>query len=102
MLPRYKCKRCGHVWIPRVEKPGSCPKCHNIGWDSDSTRHKYEFNRLAIGEEILYPWVIGKYGLPDSRENGKMVNALAQYSHSSNRKFKKHSEIKGLRIKRVY
>ena len=31
----YKCKRCGHVWIPRNknEKPRVCPKCKSPYWD---------------------------------------------------------------------
>jgi rubrerythrin len=27
-LPRYKCKKCGHEWIPRTNEPMVCPRCH--------------------------------------------------------------------------
>jgi len=35
MLKGYKCERCGHEWVPRVEKekPRVCPKCKNPYWD---------------------------------------------------------------------
>lgn len=34
MLPRYKCLRCGHEWIPRSdERPRICPKCKSAYWD---------------------------------------------------------------------
>lgn len=35
-LPRYKCLRCGHEWIPRSDEyPRVCPnpKCHSVYWD---------------------------------------------------------------------
>lgn len=33
-LPRLKCLRCGHVWIPRSERDiRLCPKCKSIRWD---------------------------------------------------------------------
>jgi predicted Zn-ribbon and HTH transcriptional regulator len=31
----YECKRCGHKWIPRVESPVACPKCHSAKWDTE-------------------------------------------------------------------
>lgn len=27
-----KCKRCGHIWLKRVEKPKQCPKCTSRIW----------------------------------------------------------------------
>jgi hypothetical protein len=29
-LPRYQCKnpKCKHSWIPRINQPMVCPRCH--------------------------------------------------------------------------
>lgn len=36
MLPRYKCKRCGHSWIPRLDVfPSMCPRCKSRLWDRE-------------------------------------------------------------------
>jgi hypothetical protein len=33
-LPKFKCVRCGHTWIPRVAgRPRQCPHCHQPKWD---------------------------------------------------------------------
>lgn len=29
-LGRLRCSRCSHVWHPRVERPGKCPRCQSI------------------------------------------------------------------------
>jgi DNA-directed RNA polymerase subunit RPC12/RpoP len=55
-LKTYKCKRCGHVWIPRKEeKPKSCPSCKNRLWDEDrvgdhpaTSWQKYEVEKQAL------------------------------------------------------
>lgn len=26
-MTKSNCKKCGHSWLPRVEKPVECPKC---------------------------------------------------------------------------
>ena len=31
-LPTLVCKRCGHVWTPRVSKPVQCPLCRSRIW----------------------------------------------------------------------
>lgn len=37
----WKCKRCGHEWIPRKkEKPRFCPKCRSIYWDTPKINKK--------------------------------------------------------------
>ena len=28
-LPRYKCKKCKHEWLPRTNEPMVCPRCHS-------------------------------------------------------------------------
>lgn len=28
LLPKYKCRACGHEWIPRTNQPLVCPVCH--------------------------------------------------------------------------
>jgi predicted Zn-ribbon and HTH transcriptional regulator len=36
ILPKFKCKRCGHEWIPRnMKKPKQCPNCHSPYWDKE-------------------------------------------------------------------
>jgi len=33
-LPKLRCLRCGHAWIPRTEsKPALCPKCKSPYWN---------------------------------------------------------------------
>jgi len=33
-LPRLKCIRCGHTWIPRSNKlPKVCPRCKSPYWN---------------------------------------------------------------------
>lgn len=35
-LPKLKCLRCGHKWVPRSdERPGQCPRktCRSSIWD---------------------------------------------------------------------
>ena len=34
-IPKVKCKQCGHEWIPRIEDPRICPKCHSLRWDKE-------------------------------------------------------------------
>ena len=35
-MKKYFCERCGHEWIPRVErKPKACPGCKNYKWDEE-------------------------------------------------------------------
>jgi len=31
-LPTCTCKRCGHEWTPRVNKPVQCPMCRSRIW----------------------------------------------------------------------
>lgn len=38
-IPKLKCKRCGHSWIPRAEKPPKvCPGCNSPYWYKDYSR----------------------------------------------------------------
>jgi DNA-directed RNA polymerase subunit RPC12/RpoP len=32
----YKCERCGHEWLPRVQRqePKVCPKCKSPYWNT--------------------------------------------------------------------
>jgi len=33
-IPRYRCERCGHRWIPRGnETPLKCPHCNSPYWN---------------------------------------------------------------------
>lgn len=37
-LETYKCKRCGHEWVPRVTyRPKRCPSCQSTSWDTEPT-----------------------------------------------------------------
>jgi len=32
----FKCKRCGHQWLPRSKKkPKACPACKSYHWDKN-------------------------------------------------------------------
>lgn len=38
-LHKFKCNRCGHVWIPRKEnEPERCPKCNSPYWNKKRKR----------------------------------------------------------------
>jgi predicted Zn-ribbon and HTH transcriptional regulator len=40
LIPQLKCKRCGHVWKPRVTRVVQCPACKSARWNEakpDST-----------------------------------------------------------------
>jgi DNA-directed RNA polymerase subunit RPC12/RpoP len=32
-MKTYECKKCNHKWIPRKERPESCPRCKSFLWD---------------------------------------------------------------------
>jgi len=32
-IPKLKCKRCGHEWIPKIEDVKQCPKCKSARWN---------------------------------------------------------------------
>ena len=36
------CKKCGHTWEPRVEKPRACPKCKQYSYDKAKTKQGYK------------------------------------------------------------
>ena len=29
-----ECKRCGHLWFPRVDNPAQCPSCRSPYWNT--------------------------------------------------------------------
>ena len=33
------CKRCGHSWEPKSDRPKRCPNCRSVNWDTDSTEY---------------------------------------------------------------
>ena len=35
-----ECKRCGFVWIPRIERPRMCPSCKSRLYKEDPTPNK--------------------------------------------------------------
>jgi predicted Zn-ribbon and HTH transcriptional regulator len=42
LLPefRLKCKKCRHIWMPRIENPIKCPRCGSIIKDPVIVRAK--------------------------------------------------------------
>ena len=34
-VDEFECKRCGHVWISRVDNPVQCPGCKNTLWNEE-------------------------------------------------------------------
>jgi len=43
VVKEKECKRCGHKWIPRLERnPVLCPKCKSAYWNIDRTRVEKE------------------------------------------------------------
>jgi predicted Zn-ribbon and HTH transcriptional regulator len=35
----HECKRCGHKWESRVEKPQCCPRCKSYVYMKEDTRN---------------------------------------------------------------
>lgn len=31
-IEKKTCKRCGYVWLARVEQPRQCPRCKRVDW----------------------------------------------------------------------
>lgn len=27
------CRKCGHLWTPRAQKPQACPRCKRYDWE---------------------------------------------------------------------
>jgi len=36
-LPRLRCAKCGHDWIPRRPDPAVCPRCKTSKWRNPAT-----------------------------------------------------------------
>lgn len=61
------CKRCGHIWLPRVEKPVTCPKCKSSLWNQDrkkkdeaeSLKKDSENNKSSPADQMsdYRPWL---------------------------------------------
>jgi hypothetical protein len=39
-MTMVECKVCGHKWIPRTDKPLSCPNCKNRKWNESKKEGK--------------------------------------------------------------
>ena len=44
-IPRLKCLRCGHEWIPHQEEVNMCPKCKTKHW------YKLKLDRRGKGRK---------------------------------------------------
>ena len=38
-LQKFKCKRCGHEWVPRKKDVRQCPYCKSAYWDKTRRSH---------------------------------------------------------------
>jgi len=38
-LRMKKCKKCGHEWKAKIEKPKSCPACKSYTWNKEKKTH---------------------------------------------------------------
>ena len=45
-----KCKKCGHEWLKRTDKPISCPKCKS--YDCESYPFHTEQEVLALKQKL--------------------------------------------------
>jgi hypothetical protein len=47
---RLYCKKCNYSWIPRVNKPKTCPNCNCYGWEKKtrSERLKESLNKMVL------------------------------------------------------
>jgi DNA-directed RNA polymerase subunit RPC12/RpoP len=39
-MKEYKCKKCGHEWVPRISKPKACPRCNSRTWEKEKKTKK--------------------------------------------------------------
>ena len=37
-MKKVKCDLCGHEWLPRVEKPVSCPRCKRMDYKKEDQK----------------------------------------------------------------
>lgn len=45
---KLNCMRCGHIWKPRTQVPGCCPKCGSYNFDQPKDRQ-----RILVGIETI-------------------------------------------------
>ena len=50
-MKKYKCLRCGHTWIPRIDNVVLCPWCKSKYWNED--REEKEL-RIQKNNEIYF------------------------------------------------
>ncbi len=73
------CKKCGHKWIPRVEKPKACPNCNRRAWEEETDASAMDLSPYgadtvlkSISERDLEPQDDGQYsrGEKNDRHRG--------------------------------
>lgn len=47
-LPTLNCKRCEHIWIPRIIETKVCPKCHSPYWNIERSNTKKGLNNKQV------------------------------------------------------
>jgi len=70
------CKRCGHVWQPRIDtKPVQCPKCKSPMW---STERKRPTTPDVTGVPDASPVTVGSETVADPETTGKAISEALQ------------------------
>jgi hypothetical protein len=50
---KYKCERCGYIWIPRVELPSYCPSCGTEFRSSDNNHGFFVSNEYGEFDDSI-------------------------------------------------
>ena len=83
----YRCERCGHEWIPRVdpdEEPRVCPKCRSPYWSKprkslmpyDDFKAKVATTLKSESGPMTWTEVRTKAGLPQLFPNNQWVRRM--------------------------
>lgn len=109
-----RCKRCGHVWNSRNDRPPrACSGCKRANWqtpkvartatvDAKNGTKKYGFDLIEIGQSQSFPWIVRVDGMPDECANAARNASLSQYQRRSGRKFDRWYDMgTGLNVKRI-
>jgi hypothetical protein len=83
----YKCERCQHEWIPRMDvevQPKVCPKCHSPYWDSprrsmmtyEDFRDKIKKTLVSSSKPLTWTEVRTIAKLPQAFPNNQWVHRM--------------------------
>ncbi len=75
-----KCLRCGHKWVPRVEKPVSCPICKSPKWAQHKTNKLMFPDKVKVKSLLTYnatngvfSWKIKRKGVKANKQAGSVI-----------------------------